>query len=63
MKAFVDPSLCTGCGLCVDLCPEVFQLGDDGLAVAVDQTIRSADEQDAHQAADECPVAAIRVET
>lgn len=32
MKATVDKSLCTGCGVCVDACPEVFQLGADGLA-------------------------------
>ncbi len=29
MKAKVDAELCTGCGPCVDICPEVFELGDD----------------------------------
>jgi len=27
MRASVDPTLCTACGLCVDECPEVFQMG------------------------------------
>ena len=32
----IDPDLCTGCGVCEDLCPEVFKLGDDGLAHVID---------------------------
>ena len=23
---------CTGCGLCENICPEVFELGDNGMA-------------------------------
>lgn len=30
MKVCVDEDLCIGCELCVDLCPEAFQMGDDG---------------------------------
>jgi len=26
MKAAVDKDLCTGCGLCEDTCPEVFEV-------------------------------------
>ena len=37
MKAAVDGSLCTGCGVCSDACPEVFQLGADGLAQVVSE--------------------------
>ena len=29
MKVAVDEALCSGCGLCVDICPEVFELGDE----------------------------------
>ena len=29
MKAVVDKDLCTGCGLCEDTCPEVFEMKDD----------------------------------
>ena len=36
MKVWIDQSYCTGDGLCEDLCPEVFKMGDDGLAHVVD---------------------------
>ena len=29
MKAKVNPELCTGCGLCVETCPEVFEMDGD----------------------------------
>ena len=32
MRVWIDQELCTGDGLCEDLCPEVFSHGDDGLA-------------------------------
>ena len=52
---------CTACGLCVDTCPEVFEMGDDMAQVIVDEV--PAEHEDAvQQAADECPVEAIAVE-
>jgi len=52
---------CTACGLCVDTCPEVFEMGDDMAEVIVDEV--PAEHEDAvQQAADECPVEAIVVE-
>jgi ferredoxin len=52
---------CTACGLCVDTCPEVFEMGDDMAQVIVDEV--PAEYEDAvQQAADECPVEAIIVE-
>jgi len=32
MKVWIDQKICTGDGLCEDLCPAVFTLRDDGLA-------------------------------
>ena len=29
MKAMVNKDTCTGCGICVDICPEVFEIGDE----------------------------------
>ena len=51
MKAFVDPELCIGCTQCTGLCPEVYQMDipPDQVPLAVD-------------AANACPVSAIRVE-
>jgi len=32
-KLVVDQDLCIACGTCVALCPEVFELKDDGKAI------------------------------
>ena len=32
MKVWIDQDLCTGDGLCEEICPAVFTLLDDGLA-------------------------------
>ena len=60
MKVRIEDS-CTACGLCVDTCPEVFEMGDEFAEVIVD-TIPAKLEDTAQQAADECPVEAIIVE-
>ncbi len=36
MKVWIDQDLCTGDGLCEEICPQVFTLGDDGLAYVKD---------------------------
>lgn len=52
---------CTACGLCVDTCPEVFEMGDDMAQVMVDD-VPAEHEGAVQQAADECPVEAIVVD-
>ena len=52
---------CTSCGLCVDTCPEVFEMGSDMAEVIVDEVPADLEES-VQQAADECPVEAIVVE-
>jgi ferredoxin len=32
MKVWIDQDLCTGDGLCVEICPPLFGMHDDGLA-------------------------------
>ena len=61
MKAIVDKDLCTGCGLCVSTCPEVFEMEDDVAAVKVD-TVPKDVEESCKQAAEDCPVEAISCE-
>ncbi len=34
MKATVDKDLCLGCDICVEVCPEVFEMDDDNRAQA-----------------------------
>ena len=36
MRVWIDQDLCTGDGLCVDHCPDVFVLLEDGIAYVVD---------------------------
>jgi ferredoxin len=60
MKVRIEDT-CTACGLCVDTCPEVFEMGDDMAQVMVEEV--PAEHEDAvQQAADECPVEAIIVD-
>ncbi|MEZ5124970.1 MAG: ferredoxin [Thermoleophilia bacterium] len=55
---YVDPDLCTGCGVCESICPEVFELGDDGIAHVIDEdACDSAGCCD--EAIDSCPEEAI----
>jgi len=60
MKVTIEDS-CTACGLCVETCPEVFEMGDDIAEVLVEQ-VPPEYEDAAQQAADECPAEAIVVE-
>jgi len=32
MRVWIEHDYCTGDALCADLCPAVFEMGDDGLA-------------------------------
>ena len=61
MNATVN-SNCIGCGLCVSICPEVFEIGDDGLAQPI-QEVTETLEKTASQARESCPVNAIDLES
>jgi ferredoxin len=60
MKVKIDDS-CTACGLCVETCPEVFQMSDE-IAEVITEQVPPQFEDAVQQAADECPVEAIEVE-
>ncbi|MDU4861040.1 MAG: ferredoxin [Terrisporobacter othiniensis] len=62
MKAYVDKDLCIGCGVCPSVCPEVFEMGDDGLSHVIVDAVPSGSEDDAKDAEGSCPVDAIKVE-
>lgn len=62
MKATVDAGTCTGCTICADIAPDVFEMGDDGLAHAKAEDVPATAEASAQEAAGSCPVEAIKVD-
>jgi ferredoxin len=52
---------CIACGLCVDTCPEVFEMGDQYAQLTVD-AVPEEHQEAVRQAAEECPVEAIIIE-
>lgn len=54
----VDQSKCIGCGLCVSLCPDVFELDDEGKS----RVKNPEGECNLEEAANSCPVGAISLD-
>lgn len=51
---------CTSCGLCEDICPDVFRLED--IAVVIEGVNYSDHEAGIREAAESCPVEVIKYE-
>lgn len=62
MKAEIDRDACIGCELCVTICPEVFDMDDEQIAIVIADPIPSDAEDDAKEAEDSCPTSAISIE-
>lgn len=62
MIAKVDRNTCIGCGACTAVCPEVFELDDEGLSRAYVNPVPADVESDALEAERGCPVEAISIE-
>ena len=61
MKVWIDQDLCTGDGLCEEICPDVFALDDEGLSYVATAEVPPELETKAREAADNCPERAITV--
>ena len=57
MTLKIDQALCIGCGACASLCPECFEINDEGKAQVISQETETAQE-----AVDSCPTGAITLE-
>ncbi|MER6523827.1 ferredoxin [Streptomyces sp. NPDC001508] len=62
MRAAVDEDRCRGHGVCSTVCPEVFDLGDDGYAVVLLPDVPPEYEPAARTAAASCPERAVAVD-
>ena len=73
MHVWIDQDCCTGAGLCVDRCPDLFVVLEDGLGYVVDdggavrepgraRPVPTRNEQDAIDAAEHCPGECIYLE-
>ncbi len=60
MKARVTED-CIACGRCIEICPDVFEMGEDIAQVKVDEVPKEFQEA-TQEAADECPTSAIVIE-
>ncbi|MCL6520584.1 MAG: ferredoxin [Armatimonadetes bacterium] len=62
MRPEIDESLCIGDAICADICPEVFEMGDDNLAHVINENPGPELEEKVREAAEACPTGAISVE-
>jgi len=58
-KIIVDQELCIGCGACVNLCPDVFELDDNGISKVISDECENCD---CEMVINSCPVGAIKIE-
>ena len=58
MKYVVNDG-CIGCGLCEGTCPDVFNMTDEGIAVAIETEVPEEALASAVEAKDGCPAGAI----
>lgn len=61
MKASVDQDGCISCGVCVSMCPDVFQFNDDDKSHSIVDEIPEELIEDAKAARDSCPVSVIDI--
>lgn len=61
-KLIINKEKCIGCGVCVSLCPDVFELGEDGKSRVKKEADFKKNEKCIQEAKESCPVEAIEEE-
>lgn len=62
IKPVIVHDLCIGDGICETICPEVFELRDDGLAYVIDENPSEDLRSSIEEAIEACPTEAIEME-
>lgn len=59
MKVKVNQESCISCGACQAICPEVFELNDEGLSEVKNKEAIEEHKEEVQEAIDSCPTEAI----
>jgi ferredoxin len=62
MKYKVNKEKCMGCGLCVNLCPDVFELGEDGKSQIKEGADLEKNKKCVEEVIQSCPMRAVEEE-
>lgn len=62
MNVKVNNNACIGCGACAAICPDVFEITDDGYAKAKVEVVAEDKKEEVVEAQEGCPTSAIEVE-
>lgn len=62
MRVIINRDACIGCGVCVSICPDVFGMDDENIAVVKKDPVPEVLEADAREAAESCAVDAIEIQ-
>jgi ferredoxin len=61
MRLRLDPTACTGHGLCAGLLPELIELDEWGYPILLTDTVPDGLLRDSRRARDSCPTLALRL--
>ncbi len=59
MKVKVNQEVCIGCGACVAIAEDVFEINDEGLSKVKVEVVPEGSEENAKEAINSCPTTAI----
>ncbi len=61
MRVHVDPTKCSGIGLCEMTAPAIFEIGDDGQSQVINPDPPDSERSAAEEAVSGCPTGAVSI--